>query len=230
MISFLACKPQQAITINSADVKLKIQPVQFKYLTAKGKISYQDQRQNFKSAVEVRMKQDSIIWASFRPILGVEAARVKITQDSVWIYDRINREQRAYDFRTLSRMVKFDLNFQIFQAVLVGNMPFAINSSAKISKEKESFLIEQNQGSIALRHLVSILNNKLTEVKAVDSVTSHQLQVTYTNFINVEKQLFPSLGKATLQYLADNQQPMFINLEIDVQKIELSKTPLRFPF
>ena len=46
--------------------------------------------------VNARMRRDSALWLSITPALGVEAARVLLTQDSVLFYSKVPGNRFAY--------------------------------------------------------------------------------------------------------------------------------------
>ena len=68
----------------------------------------------------LRIKKDSIIWISISK-LGIEAARVLITKDSVKLVNRINNQYFKGDFAYISKLLNSQLDYEILQALLVGN-------------------------------------------------------------------------------------------------------------
>ncbi|OQA02196.1 MAG: hypothetical protein BWY70_00087 [Bacteroidetes bacterium ADurb.Bin408] len=69
----------------------------------------------------VRMKNDSIIWASVSPMLGIEALRFCMTQDSVKIINKLNNTYFLSDINYLKTLLGADMDFNMLQAVITGN-------------------------------------------------------------------------------------------------------------
>ncbi|MFZ6050516.1 DUF4292 domain-containing protein [Halocola ammonii] len=78
-------------------------------------------RESFKA--NIRMKRDSAIWISVSPLMGVEMLRVLITQDSVKYVSKIPRNKHYYkgDFKAISEKLGMEVDFDMIQALLVGN-------------------------------------------------------------------------------------------------------------
>lgn len=93
----------------------------FGELSSKVNISYEigSEKQGF--SARVRMKQDSIIWVSVAPLLGIEIVRAVITADSLKLVDRFNRRFYLGRFDRLNQMLGVDLDFAKLQSLITGN-------------------------------------------------------------------------------------------------------------
>lgn len=78
-----------------------------------------DKKTSFKA--NIRIKKDSIIWISISPALGIEMARVLITQDTVKVINRLQKEYFIGDYNYLNKRFNVELNFQDVQALLLGS-------------------------------------------------------------------------------------------------------------
>lgn len=72
-------------------------------------------------AVALRMKKDSVIWASISPALGIEALRFSATKDSIKFIDRIHDRYYIGGYDTLSKMLNTEIDLEIIQSLLIGN-------------------------------------------------------------------------------------------------------------
>ena len=72
--------------------------------------------------VNARMRRDSALWLSITPALGVEAARVLLTQDSVLMYSKVPGNRFAYrgDFAAIDSLLGTEINFDMVQRILLG--------------------------------------------------------------------------------------------------------------
>jgi hypothetical protein len=208
--------------------KGQLTQVNFLYLTAKAKLHYQDENQSFKSAVEIRAKKDSAIWISFRPALGVEVARMLITQDSIKVLDRTKQAEYLYAMKELRHNLKFDLHFAHIEALLTGNLMYQ-NKPTNVSKEADYQIITQKEKSIELKNYVGN-NQKIAKVSFFDTITQHKANVTYADYREVSANLFPYFSAALLTYFNQQQQATQIETTLNYQKITLGNKPLLFPF
>src|ERR1700746_3695342 len=65
--------------------KFIVKEIDFKYFSSKAKSNFKDEKENVNASVHIRMKKDSVIWMSITPGLGIEALRVLIRPDSVFM-------------------------------------------------------------------------------------------------------------------------------------------------
>lgn len=90
-------------------------------MSSKVNISYKvgDQGQSF--SARVRMKQDSIIWVSIAPMLGIEMVRAVITPDSLKLLDRFGKRFYQGNFQRLIELLGVNLDFTMLQSLITGN-------------------------------------------------------------------------------------------------------------
>ena len=79
-------------------------------------------------SLNVRIARDSVIWMSISPALGVEAARVLLTPDSVQVMSKIPGSRFVFqgNYAMLEEAAKAPVNFQLVQELLVGE-PLMMN-------------------------------------------------------------------------------------------------------
>ena len=71
----------------------------------------------------LRMEKDKAIWVSLKKF-GFEVARALITPDSAYVVDRIGGNNIAEDIGYVQRKMNFPANFQMLQAIVLGNPVF----------------------------------------------------------------------------------------------------------
>ena len=132
-------KPNKVIEEKDADALLKnINDSAFtgRWINAKANVSAKVGDETNSFDINLRMCRDSAIWISITPLLGIEAARVLVTQDSVKFIDRIHHEYKIADYKFLNDILHINVDYDIMQAILMGNL-FAykkINSTRFILK------------------------------------------------------------------------------------------------
>ncbi len=231
LLFFGACRTLSGVVSPQVSFvgKTKVLETDFTYLQARAKIHYQDRQENFKSAVEVRIKKDSAIWLSFRPALNVEAVRVLITQDSLLMLDRINDQDKAYSFKELQQQLRVAIDFSLLQAVLVGNL-LKKNATLRLTIPKDStYLLHQQVRNL---DIISTINpqHKISHVTLTDQTTNSNGEVNYQNFQPVATVLFPFAVTALLRYKDQDGMNNTASIEINYSKVDFPKKPLRFPF
>ncbi len=227
-----ACGKKNVVRNKKLSDEFRVEELKFDYLTSRGKITYKDPTQEFTSPVDIRMKRDSVIWMSVKPMLGIEAARIMITKDSVLIIDRYNKNMMLFSFDSLSRKVNFPLDFKMVEAMMIGNLPISVeNARAKIAIEPEYFKIKQKQGDFELVSLVSREHHKLQRIDVEQDNSHNELILKYEDFKVVQSQIVPFIGTAVLNY-KDKVTKTGNQIELNVfhNKIDLPKEPLTFPF
>ena len=72
--------------------------------------------------VNTRMKRDSCVWMSITPALGVEAARLMFTVDSVKFFSKIPGNRFAYigNYAAFDSLLGTSINFDMIQRILLG--------------------------------------------------------------------------------------------------------------
>jgi len=71
--------------------------------------------------ISLRMRKDSLIWASISPALGIEVIRFSATKDTIKFIDRIHKKYFIGDYDTLGRMLNTEIDLEIIQSLFLGN-------------------------------------------------------------------------------------------------------------
>ncbi|MEM8908018.1 MAG: DUF4292 domain-containing protein [Bacteroidota bacterium] len=100
--------------------RLLDQTIDAEWLSAKAKIAFRDDSQSRKASANIRLRKDSVLWMNVKK-LGIEAARILITPDSVYLVDRINKEYAISDFSLLQQQYHLPANFNLLQNLILGN-------------------------------------------------------------------------------------------------------------
>ena len=117
--------------------KLGKRKVDFDWLSAKAKIKYKDDYQRFGATATIRMRKDSVLWFAVKKA-GVEAARVQITKDSVYIINRLDKEYMVRGLDYFTREYNLPAEFDALQTVVFGNALFLSNIKTRIRNQKQS--------------------------------------------------------------------------------------------
>jgi len=129
MVLSIGCKTtrksiKQPIKEYGADYlfeKLKENELQFSWLTGKFSLDLIIDKKKSSFKGQLRMRRDSALWVSFSPALGIEMARMMITQDSVFFLNRISNKYFVGDIEFVTVFLNANVDFEVIQSLLIGN-------------------------------------------------------------------------------------------------------------
>ncbi|PWK27333.1 uncharacterized protein DUF4292 [Arcicella aurantiaca] len=214
--------------------KVKIDEIDFKYLKAKSKVLLKTANDNFDASANIRIQKDSIIWLSVSWGIVGEVVRAYIKPDSIFLYQfnkkTLKKEYHKYSFDDLSKDFNFNLNFNIIQSAIIGSQP--IKKKYKVSKEKGFFLLKQKEGKVTVDNYVGEFDRKLKKVMLEDQLpTQRKMTLDFEDFTTLNQYLFPYTSVLTLDVQSPDDQKFYQTLiQLKHTKVELSDTPLEFPF
>jgi hypothetical protein len=128
--------------------------IDFRTFTAKVNVDYIGaDGKKYNVNANIRMYKDSAIWVSVIAILGLEAMRHYITEDSVKLLDKLNKTYTARSVDYLQEATSLPLNLKNLQDLIIGNPVF-------LDPNIVSYSISNNQ--IAMLSLGEFFKNLLT--------------------------------------------------------------------
>lgn len=227
MFLLAGCKRESAPTTASATTEtvgtVAVNNFDFSYLTSKGQITLNDKKQNLSSGVSIRMKKDSVIWVSVQPGLGIEAARMMLTQDSVYMMNRLQKEYVATDYSFLRNKFQVDVNFEVLQSILLGN--FQTQGTEKAMDEGNLQHVQQMRENLLFDYFIGRLNSKLQQLNVQDKNTGNTITVKYDSFQNIGQEPFAHALAA--QVLQKGEASDF---KLNYNRVAVSDEALSFPF
>jgi len=196
--------------------------IDFEKLKIKSKISIKTAKIDQNIPATIHVKKDSVIWISIA--IGLEAARVSINPDSIFLLDRLNRKYYKVSFKELSDNFDFDLNFNMIQSLLVGNLPIKIDSIDIYKKLDEFNSISQKRNEVEIENRFDLEKSKLFYINATDKKTNTNLNIDYKSFINEDNKLVPTI--ISLFISGKNEA----KIEFEHSKFDFLDRNIRFPF
>lgn len=98
------------------------QPTSFEWLTANLNIQAEGNGMTYNDlSGQIRMRKDSIVWLNVTATMGVEVLRAKISNDSVWIVNRLEKSYLAEPLDTVSAQLGMPLSLPLVQILLLDN-------------------------------------------------------------------------------------------------------------
>jgi hypothetical protein len=210
---------------------LNIKEITFDYLTTKSKFSFKNAKQDLENTnVNIRIKKDSLIWLSVTGV-GFEVARGIISRDSIVFMDKIHKDYFVFGFDQLSRQYNFDLNFDMLQSIIIGNLPFPLPMEANATQENGFLLLKQKEGRLNIDNYIAGSNQKLTRLEALEEPTSSTFSLDYEDFKSVDSFLFPFSSLINVDVRSDKDQgAKTTRISLKHSKVEIVKQNPGFPF
>lgn len=98
------------------------QPQTFKWMTANLSIQAEGNGMDFSDlSGQIRMRKDSIIWLNVTATMGMEVLRAKISNDSVWVINRLDKTYLTEPMDTLAAQLSRPLSLPLVQSLLLDN-------------------------------------------------------------------------------------------------------------
>ena len=208
---------------------LDIQQLKFDYLSIKSKIELHEPHKTTKFTALLRIKKDSIIWFNLSGALGVQGMRGIITQDSVFVINRVAKEYSIYTFTDVNMEFNFPIDFALLQSMIVGNMPKPDEPDQSIKHEGRKYIIKQSINEIQIDNYIDDSNMKLVEVEVTEKKTENSLKLLYKDFRGITDQAFPFSAFISLIHHNEFGQ-LETQMTIDHSRVESSDKELKFPF
>lgn len=114
------------------------QQVQADWLEARTKIEFEDEDRKLSATATIKLRKDSLLWMSVRK-LGFEIARAQVTQDSVYMINRLTNEYMVKDLNYLAREYNLPADLRTLQSVILGNPIFLQTRDLKLTTAEGTY-------------------------------------------------------------------------------------------
>lgn len=167
---------------------------------------------------QMRMQNDSVIWISLSLKLGIEVARVMITEDSVKFINRTEKTYWTESINGLKDRLPIETSLDFLQDLLVGN-DIDSNEKYKATIEDNSYKLTSDRNTF----WVTPKTFKVKRQQTTDNGQQATLIINYDNFQEINGKLLPT------KIILDAKDGFDLNIEIDYSEIKVGEK-LQFPF
>ena len=152
---------------------------------------------------QLKMKNDSVIWISLSLKLGIEVARVMITEDSVKLINRTNKTYFVESVDKFQERLPSEVTMQFLQDILVGNdILLSKNDKFKVTIDDNNYKLESDRNTFWITPKtfkvkscqLSAVSYQLSAISYQQSTVNGQrstVSVSYDNFQYVNGKLLP---------------------------------------
>ena len=194
----------------------------FESLQAKVGIKVETEDNAFNLKGQLKMKKDSILWASITLPLGLEVARIKVTADSIFFINKSNKSYLAEQSESFNYLQNINADINTIQSVFTGNI-FLINK-----KSDNNVFIKDNKYNLLSEENITFINNKykknftinkniitdptlsrITKYEIINNEDSDdRLTIDYSDFIEIKGKYLPSIIKINIS----TEEKMYITI------------------
>lgn len=167
--------------------QLKNNKVSYEWLSAKAKLVIESPEQNLSSIANIRMRRDSVIWMNIKK-LSVEALRIQITPDSLYIIDRINRQYSVSDHGYLKKVLNLptvagvEIDFNFLQSLFLGNPIFFPLKSLDLKVVERQYQLNGTYDHFSNIYRIDGDTFLLRNMQFIDQRGGHSLQVSMDDY------------------------------------------------
>lgn len=145
LIAFSSCNIKQVAKIDFLEKpknkKELIERVNAKknfpeWVNLKGKLNTVKADKETTLNINIKIRKDSLIWASVSAPFGIEIARIKITQESIYFLNRVNKTWLIKPINKIDELLSVNFSFSQIQNILTSN--------SSIKKLKYKFYADEN--------------------------------------------------------------------------------------
>lgn len=228
----VSCKSTKMVTGGAIDQNLSAKNIikshydnqlDFKTISGKMDIDYQDNNASQGFNVSLRMEKDRAIWISAP--LGV--VKAFITPNRVSFYNRLEGSYFDGDFSYLSQLLGTELDFDKVQNVLLGQAILDLRKDkydATIANENYQLKPKKALELFKILFQIEPKNFKMGTQQIAQPEKGRLLDITYKNYQEIDKKIIPN--EIDIAATMDNNQSL---IAIAYKNIEFNRS-LKFPY
>ena len=231
MFVFLAISCSKRVTTPvavSTPSALTVEEIDFEYLQGKARMVLRDSKKERDVKANIRVRKDSVIWMTFS-VIGVQGGKALINKDSITIVSNVDKEYYVFDYAELSKRYNFDINFNVIQSAMLGNLIKPRSDEDEVIQENSFFQLKQNSGTINVSNYINAASMKIEKVEMKELNSSNSLVISYSNFQPLSDKLFPYNGTISLFYKTLSGV-LNTTVIFEYNKAEVGDKELKFPF
>lgn len=220
--------------------KMNSNQLSFDYLSAKLSLNYKKEHSSTSLRGQMRIREDSILWLSFSPAMGIEAARLILTQDSIKFINRLNKTYFIGEYKVLDTIISSSIDYIIVQSMILANeLPYYKIDNYSVKTDNNMYLLTMEKKRKVKRNIKrgKSPTNVIIEKVWLDPVTfrmrkvemnelgddKKKLEVYYNDYQMVDGKMFPFNIEIVVS--ADND----IVINVKYNKVVFNNK-LSFPF
>ncbi len=178
------------MNIFSLIAKIKARQFNYEWINAHIAINIQVDSSTSSFSGNIRMRKDSVIWMSIAPLLGIEADRIMLTQDSAMEMNRLKDTYFKDDYDYINSRLHEDLDFELIQSVMIGSRMEFINDTSKMKSyfDGKEYIVStirrKRIKKVLYKNKMPVHNRTEAQFIFLDPVDFHITHVKVEDFAN----------------------------------------------
>lgn len=198
----------------------------FNTFASKVRVDYSDDRNTrLDFNAFLRMKKDSAIWVSIIAALNIEAYRVMITPDSIFIMDKLNRSIQRKPLSYLQGITQVPFDYGTLEDLIMGNPVYLDRSVVAYSDQGDR--ISLSTVGQSFKHYLTVAKGDLhllfSKLDDVDMARSRTASLAYSSYVPAGGRQFAEIRNISL---AEKNK---LEINLDFKQVEFD-APVSFPF
>ena len=207
---------------------LNVEDIHFEYFHGKARMVLRDANKEREVKANIRIRKDSVIWMTFS-VIGVQGGKALINKDSITIVSNVDKEYYVFEYEELSKRYNFNINYDVIQSAMLGNLLLDRKEADEIVQESSMFILRQQAGTVQVANYVNAASMKVEKIDMKESNSNNSLVINYSNFQPVQDKLFPYNGTINLFYKTLGGV-LNTTIIFEYNKAEVGGKELKFPF
>jgi len=193
--------------------------VEAEWLSAKAKITYEDNIERVKATAYIRMRKDSVLWFNVKKA-GVEAARVQITPDSIYVINRLDKEYTIKSLDFFEKQYNLPASFDAIQTIALGNILYLSNIKPESEIDKDRYRMFVEKDNVRAEYWIEGWTHRLSEMTFTDIRNDRKFNMTFGEYNQLEDQQNFSYFR-NLNVSGENMNAP--DLDIKLSKVEINQ-------
>jgi len=222
---FTGASAQDSLQVNFDSVLAKVSAnqVQYKTLSERAVLTWDDGNTAQQFNGNIRVKKDSLIWMSLS-MFGFEGARALITQDSFRLLNKLTSEYLVRDPNYIQSWLLLPINFQMLQQIITGER-ISINERATLAKnEDSSYVLYLESDKLFEKVWVNTQNYTVQKILLKDKLLKQDMLITFDSYNSLNGNPF-----SYKRNIAINRDGKAMKLDMQITKAGADEE-LNFPF
>ncbi len=190
---------------------------------AKARVGYEDKSLSKSFTASIRMRRDSVIWISVTTMMGVEAARLLIRDDTVFLLDKLNKKYQTEPLSYLENYFPFRFDIRLLQKILIGNALMVEADDSAIKKNKQGFTISSENNLYRYAINLNEQDLSISTEHLIDKQKDRKIALVFDDYKNEAGRLFSYARN--ISFSGDEK----ISLTLKFSKVKWDE-PQVFPF
>jgi hypothetical protein len=188
----------------------------------KAKVNYSGPGSSRDFTANIRLKKDSVIWATIT-FLGIPAARVFVTQDSLFVLNYIQREVTKLPLSRSGEVLPAPIDFKSLQNLIIGEpLRDGRLTSASTSDKRWTVLVEDP--AYMQRITYSKADSTISLMQIFTKDTASQASINHDRFEKMNNRRLPLVRSMRIQ---NGKDVYTIDLELQSATFDVAQ---EYPF